>query len=168
MPVELIFNETADEGWGKAAEAWGGGAARWGRAIRIGGGAHHSCSWRGPGFGAVFVQPRITTTSSDSSSDSSSSSSSSSRRREQRFTSLDLVVTGTDAIGLRAVSSASYSFASAQSLTRAIYTNMWPDLVVAHGPQLEAQGVSGMLAAGFFDSQWRWGSPSVPCRDVER
>ena len=77
------------------------------------------------------------------------------------------MVTGTDDAGLRALSSASYSFASQQSLTRAVYTNMWPDLVVAHGPTLEARGGSGgVLAAGFFDSQWRWGTADAPCAAV--
>ena len=116
-------------------------------------GGHATCSWSGAALGAVYVQPR---TICDRSGDP-----------VHAKTVLDLVVTGTDDEGLRAVSSASYSFASQQSLTRAIYTNMWPDLVVAHGPQLEARGIGGVLAAGFYDSSWQWGFPESPCLGVE-
>ena len=68
---------------------------------------------------------------------------------------LALVLDGTDATGLRNL--VSFSYSSNQPLTRAAFTNMFPDFVLV-GPEFESKGYGGVLAAGFWGHDWSWSS----------
>ncbi|CAE8691920.1 unnamed protein product [Polarella glacialis] len=65
----------------------------------------------------------------------------------------DLVVSGTDIAGLRDL--VSFDFATNTPHTRAPFTNMAPDFLVS-GPEFKAKGYGGLLAAGFWGSNWEW------------
>jgi hypothetical protein len=107
------------------------------------------CEWGGAGVGAAFVRPRW------------SAQPTTPGATPYLEAHLDLIVTGSDREGIKAVTSSSYSFASNQPLTRAIFTNTWPDVLVV-GPRFEADGIGGILAAGSFDSaDWEW--TEAPC-----
>ena len=64
---------------------------------------------------------------------------------------MDLVVTATDADALAGLVVQTY--ATNQPHTRAPFSNMLPDFVVA-GPEFAWKGHGGLLGAGFFDSGW--------------
>ena len=55
-----------------------------------------------------------------------------------------------DALGLLTVK----AFSTNQPHTRAPFSNMLPDLFVI-GDEFEWQGHGGVIAAGFFDEEWR-------------
>ena len=65
---------------------------------------------------------------------------------------LDLVVTATDAKAL--VDLVSFSFATNQAHTRAPMSNMLPDFMVT-GPDFRWRGYGGIVAAGYWDANWR-------------
>lgn len=67
---------------------------------------------------------------------------------------IDLVVSGTDAIGLLDVSTYHH-----KHLSRSPFANMVPDFFVS-GPEYRAKGFGGLAAAGFWGSQWEWRSDS--------
>ena len=66
---------------------------------------------------------------------------------------LDMIVAGTDITGIRTVSE--YSFSSNQQLTRAPFTNMLPDFLVA-GNEFRRLGYGGILALGHWGNDWEF------------
>lgn len=64
---------------------------------------------------------------------------------------LDLVVSATDADALAGL--VTQTFATSQPHTRAPFSNMLPDWVVA-GPEFAWKGHGGFLGAGYFNSEW--------------
>jgi SAM-dependent methyltransferase len=66
---------------------------------------------------------------------------------------LDLILAGTDIEGIRTVTE--YSFASNQALTRAPFTNMVPDYLVA-GHEFRRLGYGGILALGHWGNDWQF------------
>ena len=95
-------------------------------------GSDDDCTHHGPGLGIGFVVPLPAVGG------------------EAR---LGFVLDGTDSAGLRRL--VSFSYTSNQPLTRAAFTNMFPDFVLA-GPDYAAQGYGGVLAAGFWGPDWDW------------
>jgi len=144
------------------------------------GAAAEACGWAGPGIGAAFLRPRWAEAAAPEASGVCDGGGGRGGRGTCRssggsggggggssdgggpgvVTVLDVVVTGTDARGLRLATSGVYSFASNQPLTRALFTSAFGDFFVA-GPRLEAEGLGGVLAHGFFDRHWGLAEP--PC-----
>ncbi len=60
----------------------------------------------------------------------------------------------------------SFSFSSNTPLTRAPFSNMFADFIVS-GPLFRGQGLGGLKAAGFWDSNWRPAQESVVIVDAE-
>eukprot|EP01052_Picozoa_sp_SAG31_P033081 SAG31_NODE_3694_length_3982_cov_2.807108_2_plen_506_part_00 len=121
-------------------------AAAWPPVIfdRVGGGySVGDCVHVGPGLGLGFVLPLPTVTTDLS--------------HPEDGVRLGLVLDGSDAAGLQQL--VSFSYTSNQPLTRAAFTNMFPDFILA-GPDYEAQGYGGVLAAGFWGPEWNW-SPAT-------
>ena len=56
-----------------------------------------------------------------------------------------------------------YTFSSNQALTRAPFSNMVPDYMVA-GPDFRAKGYGGVLALGRWDHAWRWAPEAAHMR----
>ena len=85
------------------------------------------CAFNSPGVGVMFTSPRIDAGGTPR---------------------LDLVVSGTDDVGLLEITGLRYAFSSQQALTRPIYTNLFPDFAVA--------------SAGHWGWRWhaagRWGN----------
>eukprot|EP00928_Gymnodinium_smaydae_P032630 TRINITY_DN23578_c0_g1_i1.p1 TRINITY_DN23578_c0_g1~~TRINITY_DN23578_c0_g1_i1.p1 ORF type:complete len:675 (-),score=77.45 TRINITY_DN23578_c0_g1_i1:91-2079(-) len=65
---------------------------------------------------------------------------------------LDLVVTATDMKALADL--ISFSFATNQPHTRAPMSNMLPDFMIS-GPDFRWKGYGGIVAAGYWDEEWR-------------
>ena len=71
---------------------------------------------------------------------------------------LALVLTGTDVDGMRAASFG--MFASSQSLTRGVFSNMLPDFLLVRASEFRLKGYGGILAAGYYDTDWAISEPA--------
>ena len=52
-----------------------------------------------------------------------------------------------------------FSFSSSQALTRAAFSNLWPDYLIA-GPEFATQGYGGVYAAGYWGPTWGYDARS--------
>merc|ERR1712232_347992 len=95
------------------------------------------CHFRGANHGVIFTAPRWEDTSDGGRAH------------------IDLIVSGTDAAGLRDVVIFHHA-----TLSRSPFANMAPDYMVA-GPQYRAKGFGGLVAAGFWGSTWEWRADSA-------
>merc|ERR1712232_98527 len=68
---------------------------------------------------------------------------------------IDLVVSGTDAIGFLDVVTFHH-----KHLSRSPFGNMVPDYFLS-GPEYKAKGFGGLIAAGFWGSEWEWRADSA-------
>ena len=94
----------------------------------------HRCQFRpGDYAGIVFLAPSITVDNPEQ---------------------LILVIDGTDRSALIDLFHGSYS--SNTPLTRAMFTNMYPDFIVTNGHQYQWKGLGGLYMSGYFSWNWGW------------